>query len=72
MGDLYDIKLLRESGFSRPHCVFVRAAGLPGSGRWRGPHPPRHMGERLHDASASEQRAATRTYFVMKTLKQVA
>lgn len=30
------------------------AAGLPGPGGWRGTHPPRHMGERVHDASAGE------------------
>lgn len=47
-----DIILLREALSWR--CRFMCAAGLPGPGGWRGTHPPCHMGECVHDASAGE------------------
>lgn len=54
MRDLCIIKPLKNSGFSHPQRMFMCAAGLPGSGRWRRTHSPRHMGECVHDASAGE------------------
>ena len=54
MRDLYIMKVIKEKSVFSQCTLMCAAAGLPGSGGWRRPHSPRHMGECVHDASAGE------------------
>lgn len=56
----FKTKHSRDSVSPHLQLVFMCAPGLPGPGGWRRPHPPRHLGECVHDAAAGEWRVEHR------------